>query len=197
MFHLFKSVRGFSAAEATIILSTVSILAAATAPTLGDYINDARQARARDEVRVVAAALSRLSGDVLSRAEIQGGLATLQIVVSAGDTPVVGSGVDSRWAMAPTESGVGLLNDHLMSNAIGYPVQGTDLPAGIKGWHGPYIDRPLGADPWGRRYAVRFGRGLTATVVLSAGPDGIVNTIDGPNGLVPGGDDIISVMSGR
>ncbi len=201
MFRRFTSVRGFSAAEATIILSTVSILAAATAPTLGDYISDARQARARDEVRVVATALSRLSGDILSRADIQGGLATLQIAVSAGDAPAAAQGVDSRWTMATTASGVGLLNDHLMSNAIGYPAQGTEqgaeLPAGVRGWHGPYIDRPIGADPWGRRYAVRFGRGLSATVVLSAGPDGIVNTVDGPNGLVPGGDDIISVVSGR
>ena len=197
MFRLFKSVRGFSAAEATIILSTVSILAAAAAPTLGDYVTDAKLARARDDVRVVGLALGRLSGDVLSRAEITGGLATLEIVVGAGDVPTVGSGVDARWTKAPAAAGVGLLNDHLMSNAIGYPLPGTDLPQGIKGWHGPYLDRPINADPWGHRYAVRFGRGAAATVVLSAGPDGIINTIDGPNGLVPGGDDIISVMSGR
>lgn len=197
MLKLLRSVRGFSAAEATIILSTVSVLAAATAPTLGDYIEDARQARAREEVRVIATSLSRVSGDLLARAAVPGGLKSLDLIVGAGDAPVVGSGVDGRWGAGPGAAGVGFLNDHLVTNAVGYPVSGSDLPAGIKGWHGPYLDRPLGADPWGHRYAVRLGRGAVATVALSAGPDGVINTIDGPNGLVPGGDDIISVLSAR
>jgi type II secretory pathway pseudopilin PulG len=194
MFRIFKSVRGFSAAEATIVLSTVSILAAATAPAVGDYVRDAREARARDEVRVIANAVARLSGDLLSRAEVTGGLATLRLVAGEGDVPVIGSGVDNSWAAS---SSVGAINDHLMSNAIGYAAQGSDLPKGIKGWSGPYIDRPLGADPWGHRYAVRLGQGKVATLVLSAGADGIINTVDTTNGLVVGGDDIVSVISGR
>lgn len=197
MLKLWRSARGFSAAEATIILSTVSVLAAATAPALGDYIEDARQARAREEVRVIASALTRASGDLLARAAVPGGLKSLDLIVGVGDTPVVGSGVDGRWGAAPGSVGVGSLNDHLVTNAVGYALPGGDLPAGIKGWHGPYLDRPLGADPWGRRYAVRMGRGAVATIALSAGPDGVINTIDGPNGLVPGGDDIISVLSPR
>lgn len=197
MLKLWRSARGFSAAEATIILSTVSVLAAATAPALGDYIEDARQARAREEVRVIASALTRASGDLLARAAVPGGLKSLDLIVGAGDMPVVGSGVDGRWGAAPGSVGVGSLNDHLVTNAVGYVLPGGDLPPGIKGWHGPYLDRPLGADPWGRRYAVRMGRGAVATIALSAGPDGVINTIDGPNGLVPGGDDIISVLSPR
>ena len=197
MFRVLKSVRGFSAAEATIVLSTVSVLAAATAPAMGDYVAEARQTRAQEDVRVIATAVSRMSGDVLSRGAIAGGIKTLQLMVSAGDAPVAGSGVDGTWALAPAAGQVGFVNDHLVSNAVGYPVTGSDLPQGIKGWHGPYLDRPLGADPWGHRYAVRFGRGATATVVLSAGPDGVINTVDGPNGLVPGGDDVFAVLSGR
>jgi type II secretory pathway pseudopilin PulG len=195
MFRMFTSVRGFSAAEATIVLSTVSILAAATAPTLGDYVNQAREARARDEVRVVANAVSRMTSDLLSRSEVAGGIGKLTLVVSEGDVPTVGSGADSNWAAS--SSSVGSLNEHLMSNAIGYAVQGSNLPRGIKGWSGPYIDRPLGADPWGHRYAVRLGQGKVATLVLSAGPDGVINTVDSGNGLVVGGDDIVSVISGR
>ncbi len=197
MLKLWRSARGFSAAEATIILSTVSVLAAATAPALGDYIEDARQARAREEVRVIAGALTRVSGDLLARAAMPGGLKSLDLIAGAGDAPVVGSGVDGRWGAAAGSVGVGSLNDHLVTNAVGYARPGGDLPPGIKGWHGPYLDRPLGADPWGRRYAVRMGRGAVATIALSAGPDGVINTIDGPNGLVPGGDDIISVLSPR
>jgi type II secretory pathway pseudopilin PulG len=198
MFRRFRSIRGFSAAETTIVLSTVSILAAATAPALGDYVSDARQSRARDEVRVIATALSRMSDDVLSRADVTGGIGTLQLVVSDGDMPALASGVDARWATSAATSGVGSLNDHLVSNVIGYPAAGTTgLPAGIKGWHGPYVDRAIGPDPWGRRYAVRFGRGTSATVVLSAGQDGVISTVDTANGLIPGGDDIMSVVAGR
>ncbi len=196
MFRRLTSSRGFSAAEATIILSTVSVLAATTAPVLGDYVNEARQTRAAEEVRVLATAMSRASNDLLSRAAVPGGLKTLRLAVSAGDTPVAGAGVDASWTAAPGD-GVGQLNDHLFANAVAYPVPGPTLPPGIKGWSGPYLDRPIGADPWGHRYAVRFGRGVTATVVLSAGPDGIITTIDGPNGLVVGGDDILSVISAR
>lgn len=196
MFRI-TSARGFSAAEATIILSTVSVLAATTAPALGDYVSEARQARASDEVRVVAAALSRVSGDLLSRAGVPGGLKTLTLVVGPGDVPAAGSGVDTVWTTPPTGAGVGLINDHVMVNAVGYPLAGSDLPAGINGWKGPYLDRPLGADPWGHRYAVRFGHGKTATLVLSAGADGIITTVDGPNGVVAGGDDIVAVMTGR
>jgi hypothetical protein len=44
---------------------------------------------------------------------------------------------------------------------------------------------------------VRFDKGAAVTVVLSAGPDGIVSTVDTPQGMVAGGDDILSVISGR
>lgn len=197
MFHWFTSTRGMSVAEAAIVLSTVSILSAAAAPAIGDYVNEARQTRANDEVRVIAAAVTRLSGDLLSRADVPGGLGTLQMLVGPGDPPAVGTGADARWGLGRTTGGVGDFDTHLMANTIGYPRPGPELPQGIRGWQGPYLDRPLGADPWGRRYAVRFGRGQAATLVLSAGPDGIVNTVDGANGLIPGGDDIISVISGR
>lgn len=195
MFRKLLGVRGFSAAEATVILSSAAVLAAVTAPAVGNYISEARQTRAREEVRVVANAVTRVTDDLLSRASIPGGVATLELLVSEGDVPVVGSGVAAVWAQ--TSTGVGALNDHLMVNGVGYPLPGSGLPQGIRGWSGPYLDRPMGADPWGHRYAVRFGHGKAATLVLSAGPDGIVQTIDGPNGVVVSGDDIVSVMSGR
>jgi len=197
MRRLLRTPRGFSAAEATIILSTISILAAAAAPSLGDHVNDARTSRARDEVRVVAMAMARLSDDMLSRGDTPGGVNTLTLALTPGDAPVVGAGVDPRFGAAAGSAGVGMLNDHLVTNEVGYPRPGGDLPPGIRGWKGPYLDRPMGTDPWGRRYALRFGRGSAATIVVSAGSDGVISTIDGPNGLLVGGDDIVSVLSGR
>jgi type II secretory pathway pseudopilin PulG len=195
MFRTLRPARGFSAVEATIVLSATSILAATTMPAVGGYIDEARETRAHEEVRVVATAVSRVSNDLLSRAEVPGGLATLTLVVSPGDVPTVGTNVDQAWGQSG--SGVGALNDHLIVNGVGYATQDSNLPKGTRGWSGPYLDRPLGADPWGHRYAVRFGHGKAATVVLSAGPDGVINTVDGKGGLVVGGDDIVSIISGR
>jgi type II secretory pathway pseudopilin PulG len=197
MLRTWMSVRGFTAAETAIVLSTVSVLAAAVAPAVADYVHDARLARAREDVRVIADAVSRVSGDLLSRTGVRGGLSTLQLAAGEGDVPELAPGADNRWALESSGADVGALNDHLFTNAVGYPGRGASLPAGIAGWRGPYLDRPLGTDPWGRRYAVRFGKGTAATVVLSAGPDGIVSTIDSPHGMVAAGDDILSVISGR
>jgi type II secretory pathway pseudopilin PulG len=197
MFRSMKSARGFSAVEATIILSTISVLAAAAVPALGDYLQETRRARASEDVRVIARALSHVSDDLLSRAGVPGGLQTLNVVVGPGDVPIVGSGVDAVWGTPSNGTGVGSINDHLMVNGVGYPMAGSDLPVGINGWKGPYLDRPVGVDPWGHRYAVRFGHGKAATVVLSAGADGVITTVDGPAGLMPAGDDVLSVISGR
>jgi type II secretory pathway pseudopilin PulG len=197
MLRLLRRTNGFTVAETTIILSTVSILAAAAAPTLGDYLNEARVTRARDDVRTIATAVARLTGDVLSRGSAPGGVNTLTVAVTPGDAPTLGSGVDRSFGLAADAADTGQLNDHLVANTVGYPLPGADLPRGIRGWNGPYLDRPLGADPWGRRYILRFGRGHAATVVLSAGPDGVISTIDAPTGLAVGGDDIVSVLSGR
>jgi len=46
---------------------------------------------------------------------------------------------------------------------------------GIAGWNGPYI-KLLRPDPWGNRYI--YALEGTNAVVLSAGPDGAVNTLD-------------------
>jgi len=195
MVRISASNRGFSAAEATIILSAMSILAATTMPALVGYITDARQARAREEVRIVASALSRLDDDLLSRADVPGGLATLEVAVSDGDVAKVSA--DADQAFAKTGTGVGSLNDQLVSNAVGYATAGSKLPQGIRGWSGPYLDRPLGADPWGHRYVVRFGHGARPSLVVSAGPDGEITTVDSRAGIVVGADDIVSVVAVR
>ena len=158
MFRLFKSVRGFSAAEATIILSTVSILAAAAAPTMGDYVHDAKQTRARDDVRIIAWRCRALSGDVLSRAEIPGGLATLQLVVGAGDVPDRRLGRRRRLDEGASRGAdVGLINDHLMSTPSATRCRARTCRRASRAGTVPYSIARIGADPWGHRYAVRFG----------------------------------------
>ncbi len=77
-------------------------------------------------------------------------------------------------------------------------------------WRGAYVNAPVRSDPWGNRYAVnvRFldpgadsatgdGAGYLYDVfVLSAGPDEEIDTPFSIDGVVPGDDDLVRVISG-
>jgi len=77
-------------------------------------------------------------------------------------------------------------------------------------WRGPYVSAPVRSDPWGNRYAVNVlfldpgadsatgdGSGYLYDVfVLSAGPDEEIDTPFSIDGVVPGDDDLIRVISG-
>ena len=74
------------------------------------------------------------------------------------------------------------------------------------GWRGAYVPGPIAGDPWGTRYAVNvefLARALGAgpsgnvndVVVLSAGPDRVVDTRFDTDGAT-GGSDILYVLSG-
>jgi len=70
-------------------------------------------------------------------------------------------------------------------------------------WRGPYMTPPLDPDPWTNRYMANVGylrptvppnmfnpAGVFDVVVLSAGPDGEVDTAYTMDGLTPGDDDL-------
>jgi hypothetical protein len=109
-------------------------------------------------------------------------------------------GHSSTWSTGQS----GLIADHLVSNAPGYV---TRTATSHLGWNGPYdLPSELGSDPWGHRYIVNIGlidpspgshtstgEPKSAVWVLSAGPNGIIDTpFNQP--LTPtvttGGDDI-------
>lgn len=77
-------------------------------------------------------------------------------------------------------------------------------------WRGPYVSAPVRSDPWGNRYAVNVHHldpvsnsatsddvgNVYDVFVLSAGPDEEVDTYYRIDGVVPGDDDVIRVISG-
>lgn len=77
-------------------------------------------------------------------------------------------------------------------------------------WRGPYLNAPVRSDPWGNRYAVnvRFldpgadsatgdaAGYLYDVFVLSAGPDEEIDTPFSVDGVVPGDDDLLRVITG-
>ncbi len=193
--HLLTSVKGFTVVEMAAVLTVTSIMAGAAAPALQDYIDQARYSRARQDTHAIASAVSRLESDVLGQSTKENGWASFELLVSAGAVPKAGSGGDSAWLGA---ANVGSLDDQLVTNAAGYASRPMRQVEWIRGWHGPYLEAGIGADPWGHRYAVNvkaLAGGGSSTVVLSAGPNGLIETAFQSPVIVPGGDDLIALVA--
>jgi type II secretory pathway pseudopilin PulG len=193
-----RSARGFTLAEATVVLATLSVLGAAVAPAMNDYLAEARVVRARQDVHTIASALLRFTGDVGGQATKPGAWATFEVLAGAGTVPSVGKG-DRAW-LASGPAQVGSLADQMVLNTPGYTMLPASQMTSPRGWHGPYLEAGVSADPWGHRYAVNV-RALDAgqhasVIVLSAGPDGLVDTPFLSLAGVPGGDDLAALVFG-
>jgi type II secretory pathway pseudopilin PulG len=188
---------GFSIAEITIILTTLSVLGAAVSPSISDYVSDARRVRASSDVRVIASSLVRFLHDVGGKVTPPSNSHGVDVLVGAGATPALGSHIDAEWALPIDGAGVALLDDYLVTNSIGYP-RGSARWLVAKGWSGPYVESGVGPDPWGNRYAVNVrtlaGTLGSSTVVLCAGPNGVIETAFNRGGLALGGDDIVGLL---
>lgn len=182
---------GFSLSEVTIILTTLTVMSGLAAPAIGDYVAQAQVVRARHDVRTLAVCLIQLFGDTASERRIEGGWATQDLLVGAGAIPGAGERESIPWT-APVGGTVGLLDDQLIRNTAGY------TPYRASGWRGSYLQDPVGPDPWGNRYAINV-RALRSrhadTVVLSAGPDGLVHSLFEVDGLPTRGDDIGALVA--
>jgi len=198
MLKYFSRVAGFSVVEMTTVLTTLSILGAVAAPVVGEYVNDARMIRAQQDTRVVAAAVSRMTADVMGHETRDGGWATFNLLVGPGAIPEVASGAGQEWAASVGALQAAPLEDQLMLNGPGYPTNTRTQTNPIRGWHGPYLEAGVGADPWGHRYAVNvkfLNSGSFDTFVVSAGPNGIIETPYQADGTIARGVDIVVIMA--
>ena len=194
--HTLRGASGFSLAETTIILTTMTALTATAAPSIMDYVSQARGIKVSGDVQVLSAAMVRLLFDV---AHIKAGPTgqSPDLLVGAGDAVESAGGEAQPWALPMDGSRVQSLVDHLVTNDAGYPRR-TGLGLFAKGWSGPYVDS-VTADPWGHRYAVNIGvwGTDTAVVVLSAGPNGKVETPFRLTVFRPGGDDVLGLLGSQ
>jgi hypothetical protein len=190
-----RSARGFSAAEVTTVLTALTVLSGVAAPAVNDYVEDAKLIRARSDVRTIAVSLVRLFNDVGTPRARSTAWAEHDLLVGAGEIPETAGGEASAWGRRTTSERIGLLDDHLIINKAGYlPLE----PRLRTGWRGAYLQDPIAADPWGHRYQVNVGALRSRhfdTVVLSAGPDGIVQSPFEYDGLSTAGDDVVAVVS--
>jgi hypothetical protein len=193
--HGLASCRGFSATEVTTVLTALTVLSGVAAPAVNDYVEDAKLVRAHADVRTLAVSLVRLFNDVGIERARRAAWANHDLLVGAGEVPDTADAKASAWGRRTSTDRIGVLDDHLVTNAAEYP---SVDPRVRTGWRGAYLQNRVAADPWGHRYEVNVGvlrSRYFDTVVLSAGPDGVVQSAFEQDGLAPGGDDIVAVVA--
>lgn len=171
------SQRGMSMVEATIILMVLAILTAVLAPTINNYVNDARRVKAQEDTEAIGITLVQMLKDMgapFPLIDPAAALATrynmanrVELLYSRGNVgAAVGADVatdatagpvaDRNWDDA-SAAGVEALEDHLVTNAALY-TDANPTPSGVQfgiiGWRGPYFTKLAGGDPWGYRYVV-------------------------------------------
>jgi len=164
------------------VLAVASLLTSVLAPAIGDFVNGARLVKARSDMQVIAVGLTRFAFDVSLQRNTSGSWSGFDVLVGAGQTPAPGDTDASPWTAELSTGRAGQLDDYLVRNQAGDERRTARFGGGMfsRGWAGPYLDAGVGPDPWGYRYAVSVrhlvdGSGWDA-VVLSAGPDAIVET---------------------
>jgi prepilin-type N-terminal cleavage/methylation domain-containing protein len=196
--------RGFTLIELTVVLAVLVTLALVLTPSITNFINDSRVARARTDTQTVAAAVIQFYKDngffpqwAASNAGGPGTAADRRdLLVSPGNVPT--DAATSVWTTGTTDS----LANQLMGNTPAYTVK---TATNAYGWNGPYLSSGIGADSWNNRYMVNVGL-IDTTVgtqtsggaiksavwVISAGANGQIETAYSQpiTTAVPGGDDI-------
>ena len=203
-----NSSKGFTLIEVIIAIAVVAILAGIITPSVIKHLDDSKRARAKNDCLVIGSAIASFYKDVarMPNMNASGGVG-VTLLASEGNIPTLASGV-TAWNRATTTGNSDFLSNHLGANTPKsqttnvYPTP-TSAPGVEAAWRGPYqTDFP--ADPWGNRYAVNIGNATSTSTtlsnavwVLSAGPDGIIQTPFNPALPAPGtvlsssGDDIV------
>lgn len=170
-----RGVRGFSLLDSALAITLLALTSALALPTAGTMLDRARLARAQMEVNAIAVAIMEYARDTgrLPGDDLRGGQAEQWLVLGSKGAfpPTWGSTGAQLWEMAPR------------ADLIAYLRYGG--PDACARWNGPYLPDNLGADPWGQTYLVNIGCAASASdsgpdkravFVISAGPDGVLET---------------------
>ncbi|HHT9124722.1 MAG TPA: type II secretion system protein GspG [Candidatus Brocadiia bacterium] len=178
---------GFTLIEIVIVLGVIAALAAILVPTLMNYVEDAKKARASKDVGIIAAAIAQLNKDTGRWPiydDVEGKTGAIDCLYTGAGTSTLETG-DFAGTSPPLSFDKAF--DHLMVNNSNYPSSGSNI------WRGPYLSKDS-ADPWGTPYAILVKR-FNGTVgvyawVLSAGPDGMFQTDEASIEIPTDSDDV-------
>jgi len=195
-FNKSSNERGFTLVEVVVVIAVVALLAAIMTPLIAKNIDDAKNGRAENEAAVIASALGNFYKDVgrwptMNGSGAYNGVTTLV----TGNSSDAGSNVQGNgWVSATSNGAVDFLDNHLLDNN---PKAGTSTypTTGRNAWSGPYLaGSPI--DPWGTPYMINIaatdsGSSSQKGFVISAGPDGVMDTVFATTRTtVPANDDI-------
>ncbi len=185
--------KGFTLIEIIVVIACIALLAGILAPLVFKNIEDARIAKARSDIKAIAAGMTQFYSDVGSWPtwNDSGVADTIYLLFTTSD----GVTLDNPpGAYVPAENQRDPMADHLINNNQNYP--DWDADAGF-GWNGSYLDFD-GLDPWGNSYLISVvgffeeendpQTDFTEVWILSAGPDGTMQTYADES--VISGDDI-------
>lgn len=185
-----KGGAGLTLVEMTVILSVIVILATVLVPTVMSHIVQARIVRTRSDSRAIGEAIIRFYDDTgffpKTRDSLDGRMGTqfVDLLVSPGTPPTLPADGNVAARQPWVDGEADQFENHLVHNIPGFALQTAEQA----GWNGPYISTPE-SDPWGNRYMCNIiflepgvgavgadGRPKRAVYVISAGPDGIIQT---------------------
>ena len=183
-----KGQKGLSLVEVTIMLLVLMLLTSVLAPSIFDFVNDARWVKVKEDCEAIGITVARLTRDVgpcLMVVAANGCIETnrVDILFSEGNAftaAQVNNGV--QFTNANVNGGVidwedynlangDRMEDQFVTNAPLYQTPALKYAAlpfpvgplfGL-GWRGGYLAPPIGPDPWGGMYLVNSVFLATAT----------------------------------
>jgi Tfp pilus assembly protein FimT len=188
---------GLSMVEVVIILSVMTTVTGILAPASLTLVQQARELQVERESASLRDAIVKLLLDSNKTAIRLGtaGAARVDLLVSEGAIPERDGSADRRWLRTPDASGTIDVLDHYLveNNPAGDAAKAWPRPTSLDsgGWRGAYLRAVPTTDPWGHRYAVNvlYLGTRQDVLVLSAGPNGLIETPYEGRGILPGGDD--------
>lgn len=192
-----RNEHGMSLVEATIILLVLMLLTGVLSPSIGDFVNDAKTVKVKEDCEAIGISVMRLTRDVGACLKFVGKdrcskQNRVDILYTEGpkitDAMLDGSAVETfysdhvyetlNWDKEKMRGDA--LDHQLITNGPRYRTPGETNPTGYSlpgpqfnlGWRGAYLSSPIGWDPWGHRYVVN-------SAFLSTAQDAQEGTFEG------------------
>jgi type II secretory pathway pseudopilin PulG len=173
--------------EVTVLLAVIGLLVGLMTTAAGDLLGQSKTIRVQEDVEHIGRAVGEFYADngfFPRTADTDAGRpGAMEIGSLISDAPLPGTTSSTGlWA----ESSVSSMTVHLVRNEVGYRVRDPLQP---HGWNGPYLSSAVQDDSWGHAYMMNTfwldprdigqdadGTKLGAVWVISAGPNGIIET---------------------